>query len=102
MNISREMQNKLHEFVSCYVSLFEGFEHVYLFGSIIKENSHPHDIDLLLIYSEYTNGIIDDANLITSALEREMALPLDLTVLSKEELINTHFLDRINNYVVLK
>ena len=102
MSISRKLQNKLHEFVSCYVSLFEDFEHVYLFGSIIKESSHPHDIDLLLIYSEYTNGIIDNAKLITSALEREMALPLDLTVLSEEELINTRFLDKIKKYIVLK
>ncbi len=102
MNISRKLQNKLYEFVSSNASLFEGFERVYLFGSIIKEGSHPHDIDLLLIYLEYTNGIIDDAKLITSALECEMALPLDITVLSKEELMDTHFLDKINNYVMLK
>ena len=102
MNTSKTLLSKLYEFFADNISFFKDFEHVYLFGSILKEDSYPHDIDLLLIYPEYNSNIIGDIKLLSFVLEREIALQLDLTVLSREELVDTQFLNRINHYIVLK
>ena len=85
-----------------HISLFHSFDHVYLFGSILNGNKYPEDIDLLLVYSEYSNIIIDDMDHIYSALKEKVPLPVDLTVLSFEELIDTDFLGKVMTYLQLK
>ena len=42
------------------IYLFSLFENVYLFGSILDDSKFSNDIDLLLIYSSYSNRILDD------------------------------------------
>ena len=53
------------------IYLFSLFENVYLFGSILDDSKFSNDIDLLLIYSSYSNRILDDLNQISSVLERQ-------------------------------
>lgn len=102
MGTSKNLHNRLVDFLIKKDILFRNFEHVYLFGSTVKGCSRPHDIDLLLTYSVYRDDIISNSDLISSLFEQEFAIPVDLTVLSREELERTHFLERINLYVVLK
>ncbi len=85
------------------IYLFSSFENVYLFGSILDDSKFSNDIDLLLIYSSYSNRILDDLNQISSVLETMYRLPVDFTVLSIEEEKDIEFLRRIYpKYIKLK
>lgn len=85
------------------IYLFSSFENVYLFGSILDDSKCSNDIDLLLIYSSYSNRILDDLNQISSVLETMYRLPVDFTVLSIEEEKDIEFLRRIYpKYIKLK
>ena len=85
------------------IYLFSLFENVYLFGSILDDSKISNDIDLLLIYSSYSNRILDDLNQISSVLETMYRLPVDFTVLSIEEEKDIEFLRRIYpKYIKLK
>jgi len=86
-----------------YIKLFNSFNNIYLFGSILNIEKTPNDIDILLIYSEYSNNIINDLNIICSVFVNLSELPIDLTVLSVEEEKDTKFLKRLNSkYFKLK
>lgn len=78
------------------ITLFEKFEKVYLFGSVLDENKVPNDIDLLLIYTSYSDVIQQEINRILVSLESIIGLPVDLTTLSIEEERDTQFLSRIS------
>ena len=85
------------------IKLFNSFNSIYLFGSILNIEKTPNDIDILLIYSEYSNKIIDDLNIIYSVFANLSELPIDLTVLSAKEEKDTTFLKRLNaKYLKLK
>ena len=85
------------------MSLFKNFENVYLFGSVLYEDKAPNDIDILLVYSQYSSDLIKNLNNINSILSKMFEIPIDLTVLSTEELENTNFLKKLNfNYIRLK
>jgi len=86
-----------------HIKLFISFKNIYLFGSILNIEKVPNDIDILLIYSEYSNTIINDLNTIFSIFGNLSELPVDLTVLSDEEEKDTKFLKRLNSkYLKLK
>jgi predicted nucleotidyltransferase len=80
-----------------HIKLFNSFNNIYLFGSILNIEKTPNDIDILLIYSEYSNNIINDLNIICSVFVNLSELPIDLTVLSVEEEKDTKFLKRLNS-----
>ncbi len=82
--------------------IFQSFTDVYIFGSVIKNNSIPNDIDLLLIYDKYSTEIQSGKDYIYSFLEKKLDLFVDLTILSHEELLETKFLEKIGNYERLK
>lgn len=85
------------------MSLFKNFENVYLFGSVLYEDKAPNDIDILLVYSQYSSDLIRNLNNINSILSKMFAITIDLTVLSLEELKETNFLKKLNfNYIRLK
>jgi len=84
------------------ITLFRSYVNVYLFGSTLNKNVLPKDIDLLLIYSDYFDEIVEEAKQIRYVLKEALNLPVDLTVLSLEELKNTSFLKKIINYIKLK
>ena len=83
--------------------LFAPFKHVYLFGSALNPNIPHNDIDILVIYTEYSKKLSSELELICIKLEKACGLPVDLTVLSVEEVTDTAFLERIKpHYLKLK
>ena len=101
--MSLNISNNISEFIKQHITLFDFFDNVYLFGSILNERVYANDIDLLLIYSNYSNNIINNLNQICSVLEEKYNLPVDLTVLSMEEEKETKFLKKISpTYLKLK
>ncbi len=85
------------------VALFDLFDGVYLFGSVLDGTKIPNDVDVLLIYSAYSDAIIEESRRILQSLECLIGIPVDLTVLSVEEENDTHFLNRISlRYLRLK
>ena len=94
MNISKVLiENK---------QIFQSFTDVYIFGSVIKNNSIPNDIDLLLVYDKYSTEIQSEKDYIYFFLEKILDLSVDLTTLSQEELLETKFLEKIGNYERLR
>lgn len=85
------------------IALFDLFDAVYLFGSVLDGTKIPNDVDVLLIYSTYSDAIIEESRRILQSLECLIGIPVDLTVLSVEEENDTHFLNRISlRYLRLK
>ena len=85
------------------IALFNLFDGVYLFGSVLDGTKIPNDVDVLLIYSEYSDVIIEETKQISYLLEGLTGLAVDLTVLSTEEERDTQFLGRISQqYLKLK
>lgn len=78
------------------IALFDLFDGVYLFGSVLDGTKIPNDVDVLLIYSVYSEEITYEAKRISHSLEDLTGSAIDLTVLSKDEERETHFLDRIS------
>lgn len=101
MTLSKELL-RIIEIIASKIKLFKNFEHIYLFGSSVKGVQFPQDIDLLIIYSTYCKEIVDDSYIIKQSLEAEMDVPIDLTILSESELIDTRFLDMIGFYYMVK
>ena len=77
-------------------TLFDKFDKVYLFGSVLDDNRFSNDIDLLLIYTSYSDTIRRESNRILNSLESLSGVPVDLTILSIEEERETQFLNRIS------
>ena len=85
------------------MSLFDSFEYVYLFGSVLKSEKAHNDIDILAIYVKYSNSINNNVLIIADELERVSGLPVDLTILSLEEEKDTGFLEKIKpHYLRIK
>lgn len=85
------------------IALFTLFDAVYLFGSVLDGTKIPNDVDVLLIYSAYSDAIIEEAKRVLYYLEYLIGIPVDLTVLSVEEEKETQFLNRISlRYLKLK
>ena len=85
------------------ITVFNHFDSVYLFGSILDGEKFPNDIDVLLIYSKYSDEIKNEAAIFSSLLEQECGLQVDFTILSVEEESETGFIKRIfPRYLKLK
>lgn len=94
MSTDYKMNNTVN-LLSKHISIFELFTKVYLFGSVIKSNKEPNDIDLLLIYQKYSEDIFDAKNAIESFLNKLFDLGIDITILSEKELEQTGFIEKI-------
>ena len=85
------------------VDLFKCFEHVYLFRSVLELNNRYNDVDILLIYREYSTEIEQELKKINNELEKECKAAIDLTVLNCEEEKEIQFLKRLKtNYLKIK
>ena len=93
---------KINEFVNLNRDIFFIFSNVYIFGSIIKNKKYPHDVDLLLIYNNFSDNIINNSNIISSKLQQELNMYVDLTLLNYDELKQTDFLKKIRKYIKIK
>ena len=83
-------------------SLFQLFDHVYVFGSLLRSDAITNDIDLLLVYSSFSAIIIDIMISIKESLEEDFHIPIDLTVLSQAELIETDIMSMIGPVQIIK
>lgn len=95
--------NDIVTLICANIALFDSFDAVYLFGSVLDSTKIPNDLDVLLIYSEYSDVMIEKTKQISYLLEGLTGLAVDLTVLSVEEEKETRFLNRISlKYLKLK
>lgn len=95
-------KNILHA-IEQHIQFFDSFENIYLYGSILNDSENANDIDILLVYTEFSNSIIDNLKVINSVFADVIELPMHFTVLSREEVCNTQFLKKLNlEYLKLK
>lgn len=97
-----EVKDKMDNLIRKNILLFNSFKNVYLFGSTLNINKVPNDIDILLIYENFSSDLIDEINIIRLTLENLSGFFIDLTVLSVEEEKEIKFLKRINKYIKIK
>ena len=90
------MCHELIDLTKKYLPLLNDIEQVYVFGSALDPNRIPSDIDVLIIYSEYSNTIQRQIEKFERQLENESELPIDLTILSFEEEHQVGFLERVS------
>lgn len=95
---SSRLNNDIIERVRKHITLFDSFKHVFLFGSALELNTINNDIDILIIYTEYSSKFGNDLILFTNELEKELGMFVDITSLSVEEEKGTQFLDRIKSH----
>lgn len=98
MNILAKSNNRILEMIREHMPLFISFEHVYLFGSVLNPSILHNDIDILVVYTKYSEEISNELELICTKLEKVCGLPIDITALSTEEAIDTSFLEKIKPY----
>lgn len=94
----KEINNTIYELLIKNLGLFDPFESVYLFGSAITEPIFYNDIDILIIYSNYTPDIECALKSMLNKIEGETEVSIDLTVLSIEEEQEVKFIERIAPY----
>ncbi len=80
------------------LELFSRFDHAYLFGSVLSPSEFhvDSDVDLLLLYSKYSDQLISECERISDKLSNETGRIIDLTVLGIEEEKQVGFLDKIS------
>ncbi|TGM74292.1 nucleotidyltransferase domain-containing protein [Leptospira mtsangambouensis] len=78
------------------IVLFKSFEHIFIFGSILKENKKPNDIDVLLLYSEYSNQLLTEFRYIKKEFSYFQEKPFSFIALSIKEEAETGFLKKLN------
>ena len=81
---------------------FWAFDNVLLFGSSIQEGIVPEDIDLLLVYRDFTDVVLSEMKSICFFIEENLHMELDLTVMSINEVFETGFIEKISDYIQLK
>lgn len=92
------IKNKIIHDVLKEKKLFNRFKNVYLFGSILNNENHLNDVDILLIYSKFNVVINKDAEKIKKHFYETYNLIIDLTILNINELKETKFLEKIKCY----
>ncbi len=95
---SSKLNNDIIEQVRKHITPFDSFRHVFLFGSALELNTINNDIDILIIYTEYSNKFENDLILFSNELEKEIGMLVDITSISVEEEKETQFLDRIKSH----
>lgn len=88
----------IREIIEKYKDLFLVYDNVFLFGSVLKNSHEYQDIDMLLVYSKDFEEIVKINSLLNNIFI-EYKLPIDLTILSKNELQETNFLNKIDKYI---
>lgn len=101
-DISMKSKNNILELIKEQISLFDPFESAYLFGSAINPNLIHHDIDILIIYTKYSQEIEKSLQQVSDKLRETIDFPIDLTALSVQEEQDTAFLEKIQYYLKIK
>lgn len=92
-----QLKNKVLKFINHHMILFETFNHVYLFGSVLGSSNCQNDVDILIIYEKYSKELEKALRIIQEELEKEINLSVDLTALSIREEEETEFLEKIKH-----
>lgn len=67
---------------------------VYLFGSFLYKE-FPNDIDILVVYDDSECDINTQLDMLSTQIETVSNLPVDMTALSKGEMKEISFLNRV-------
>ena len=105
MGLLEEYKNAhIIEKIISNIYLFNRFNSVYLFGSLLlNDRLKISDIDILLVYDLFSNDILDSEKLIRSKLNCLTGYEIDLIILSSFELEELHFLDKLySKYLKIK
>ena len=96
--------NRIIEKIMENLFLYNRFDNVYLFGSILSNvKMNIMDIDILLIYDFFSDDILHSVDNIKVTLKDITEYDIDLTVLSTNELDELHFLEKLDNkYLKIK
>ena len=89
------MRCNIIDLIKKYLYLLKNVEQVYVFGSVLEQNKIPRDIDVLIIYSEYSNEIQWQIKEFEMKLANKTKMLVDLTLLSFEEERQVCFLEKI-------
>ncbi len=93
----------ISDLIKKFIPLLDSYEHIYLFGSILKPCVQSNDIDILVIYKKYSKKLDNDLRLFSEEIEKASGMMVDLTALSTEEEKEFKFLERIkSNFLKLK
>lgn len=85
------------------ISMFQSFDKVYIFGSVLIPDKYSNDIDLLLLYRDYSDDIKENIIVITEYLEIQTSYIIDITALSFNEEKEVNFIEKLNNrYLCIK
>lgn len=85
------------------MNIYKTFNKVYIFGSFLNNTNPSNDIDILIIYKDYSNEFRNDLNTFKQNLSKLINLPLDVNALSEKEESEFNFITRLNNnYLELK
>lgn len=96
-------KSKITQLILHHIELFDSFDNVYLFGSLVKDANEPEDVDLLLLYNEYSNKILFKIDKICTVFMELYQLTFDITVLSKNEEAEIDFISKLHlNHLKLK
>ena len=90
-----KLNRNIPKLIKKHIELFDSFEQVYIFGSSLLNAAFYNDIDILVIYAEYSSKINNDLKLISNKLEEVSGVFIDLTALSIEEEKDTLILEKI-------
>lgn len=105
MDISTELKIKdsVIQKIIYHIEMFQSFENIYIFGSILNEKKKPNDIDLLLIYKDFSSSILIDLRKIRNTFKQLYGFYFDLTVLSENEAEESKFIIKLNSrYLKIK
>lgn len=105
MDISTELKTKdnVIQKIIYHIEMFQSFESIYLFGSILNEKKNSNDIDLLLIYKDFSSSILIELSKIRNTFKQLYGFYFDLTVLSENEAEESKFIIKLNSkYLKIK
>lgn len=103
MLTNKSIRDNIRNIISLNTSTFRHFNEIYIFGSILNDESSPNDIDILLIYNEFSDELIIFLKDAFTIFNHYCELFVDVTALSIEEENETHFLKRLGlKYLKIK
>ena len=103
MHIGTLKNKKLIQCIIDNIPIFDDFLEIYLFGSILTDKEKPNDIDIFLIYDNYSKKISDEVTCLINYLENLTGFQIDVTALSLFENEDVNFLNRMKEkYLQIK
>lgn len=90
-----ERINELCNVIKKNRSIFPDYVEIYVFGSFLTKD-YPNDIDILVIYDDFDHGVTERLDKLMRLVESVSNYPADVTALTRDEIKEIKFLDRLN------